>query len=64
MTHQSLYPVLVGLIDIGLAGTFIQVVPLLGVLMAVVGFLVVGTVLCQQLDQSSPKPQSLMVRDV
>lgn len=64
MTQQFLYPVLIGLVDFGLAGLLVLVVPLLGVLMAVVGCLVVGTVLFQQLDTSASTPLSQRVRQV
>ncbi|RLM88656.1 hypothetical protein D3D02_11720 [Halobellus sp. Atlit-38R] len=64
MTHQSHYPALIGLIDIGLAGLLLLIVPPLGVLMAIAGVLVVGTCLFRQLEHSPPAPQSGAVRDV
>lgn len=45
MTPYPLYPVLIGAVDIGLAGALALVAPVLSVLMACVGALVVGTVL-------------------
>jgi hypothetical protein len=48
MTSHSLYPVLVGVVDIGLAGVLLLMAPLLGVLMAGVGVLVVGAALYRE----------------
>jgi hypothetical protein len=48
MTHQTLYPLVIGVLDIGLAGLLLVIAPLLGVIMGIVGFVVLGTYLAQQ----------------
>jgi hypothetical protein len=50
MTHQTLYPVSVGLVDLGFAGLLLMIAPVLGVMMGVIGFLVIGTCLVQFLE--------------
>lgn len=48
MTLHSLYPLLVGVVDIGLAGVLLLIAPLLGFLMTGVGVLVVGVALYRE----------------
>lgn len=45
MAHQTLYPMSVGLVDLGFAGLLLTIAPVLGVMTGVIGFLVIGTCL-------------------
>ena len=49
MMQEALYPLFIGLLDLGFAGILLLVAPVLGVMMGMVGVLVVGTCLVQQL---------------
>jgi hypothetical protein len=51
MASHPLYPVLVGVVDIGLAGVLFVIAPLLRVLMTGVGVLVVGVALCREFTE-------------
>ncbi|MFB6250791.1 MAG: hypothetical protein ABEI27_03725 [Halobellus sp.] len=53
MNSQTLYPVLLGTFDLGLAGILGMVAPVLGVMMAFVGSLVVVTFAFQHLSVPS-----------
>jgi len=64
MTQESLYPVSIGLLDLGFAGLLLLVAPVLGVMMGVIGLLVVGTYLVQQLDTSHTESASRIAGDV
>ena len=48
MTHQTLYPLVIGVLDIGVAGLLLVIAPLLGVMMGMVGLIVLGTYLLQR----------------
>ncbi|WP_188788215.1 hypothetical protein [Halobellus salinus] len=64
MTQQTLYPVFIGLLDLGFAGLLFLVVPVLGVLMGAIGALVVGTWLVQHLNLSPVESESAIVGNV
>ena len=64
MTQQTLYPIFIGLLDIGFAGLLFIVAPILGVMMGGVGLLVVGTCIFQQLDRPTIIPSSRMTGNV
>jgi hypothetical protein len=64
MTLQTLYPVFIGLLDLGFAGLLLLVAPVLGVMMGVIGLLVVGTYLVQHLDLSQTVSTSRITGDV
>jgi hypothetical protein len=64
MTQQTLYPVFIGLLDLGFAGLLLLVAPVLGVMMGVIGVLVVGTCLVQHLDLSHTVSTSRITGDV
>ena len=64
MTQQTLYPVFIGLLDIGFAGLLFIVAPILGVMMGAVGLLVVGTYIFQQLDHPTTVLSFRMTGDV
>lgn len=64
MTQETLYPVSIGLLDLGFAGVLILVAPVLGVLMGAIGVLVVGTCLVQQLGTSHTESASRIAGDV
>lgn len=49
MTHQSLYPIGIGVFDIGFGVLLFMIAPLLGVAIGAVGVLVVGAFVLQQL---------------
>ena len=67
MTHQTLYPLVIGVLDVGVAGLLLVVAPLLGVMMGIIGLLVLGVYLIQQspfdktknLNSTVPVPDSL-----
>lgn len=63
MKQQTLYPVFIGLLDLGFAGLLFLVAPVLGVLMGAIGTLVVGTFLVQQLDTSHTESASQIAGD-
>lgn len=66
MASHSLYPLLVGVVDIGLAGVLLLIAPLLGVLMTGVGVLVVGVALYREfaaLRVRDPSPHELSEPD-
>lgn len=63
MTQETLYPVSIGLLDLGFAGVLLLVAPVLGVIMGVIGLLVVGTCLVQRLGRSRTEPPSRMAGD-
>jgi membrane-bound metal-dependent hydrolase YbcI (DUF457 family) len=66
MALDSLYPVLVGVVDIGLAGVLLLIAPLLGVLMTGVGVLVVGVALHREFTAPQvrePSPHELSESD-
>jgi hypothetical protein len=64
MTQEALYPVSIGLLDLGFAGLLFLVAPVLGVLMGTIGILVVGTCLVQQLGTSHTESTSRLVGGV
>jgi hypothetical protein len=64
MTQQTLYPVSIGLLDLGFAGLLFLVAPVLGVLMGAIGVLVVGTYLVQHLGISHTASISSIANDV
>lgn len=64
MTQQTLYPVFIGLLDLGFAGLLFLVAPVLAVLIGTVGVLVVGTCLVQQLGISHTESASQIAGDV
>jgi hypothetical protein len=64
MTQEALYPVSIGLLDIGFAGVLFLVAPVLGVMMGVIGLLVVGTCLVQHLGHSHTESTSRIAGDV
>jgi hypothetical protein len=64
MTQEALYPVSIGLLDLGFAGLLFLVAPVLGVMMGVIGLLVVGTYLVQQPDTSHTESASRIAGDV
>ncbi|MFD1686288.1 hypothetical protein [Halobellus litoreus] len=63
MMNQTLYPALIGASDIGIAVVLLLIAPLLGVMMAVVGALVLAMCIVQQLDQPPTTKRSRVVRD-
>jgi len=64
MTQQTFYPVSIGLLDIGFAGLLLLIAPVLGVMMGVIGLLVVGTYLVQELGLSHTESTSRIAGDV
>jgi hypothetical protein len=64
MTQQTLYPVFVGLLDLGFAGLLFLAAPVLGVFMGAIGILVVGTCLVQHLSLSHTESISRIAGDV
>jgi hypothetical protein len=52
MTQETLYPLFIGLLDVGFAGLLLLIAPVLGALMGAIGVLVVGTYLVQHLGIS------------
>ena len=64
MTQQTLYPVSIGLFDLGFAGLLFLIAPVLGVLMGAIGVLVVGTCLVQHLGLSHTESTSRIAGDV
>ena len=64
MTQEALYPVSIGLLDLGFAGLLFLVAPVLGVLMGAIGLLVVGTCLVQHLSLSPTESESGIVGNV
>jgi hypothetical protein len=64
MMQQTLYPVFIGLFDIGFAGILLLVAPVLGVMMGLIGLIVVGTCLVQHLDLSHTVSTSRITGDV
>jgi uncharacterized membrane protein YqhA len=60
MASDSLYPVLIGVVDIGLAGVLLLIAPLLGILMTGVGVLVVGVALYREFTA----PQDLSAHEL
>ncbi|WP_435183023.1 hypothetical protein [Halobellus sp. EA9] len=64
MTQQTLYPVLIGLFDLGFAGLLLLIAPVLGVMMGAIGMLVVGTYLVQHIGVSHTESASRIAGDV
>jgi hypothetical protein len=64
MTQETLYPVSIGLLDLGFAGVLLLVAPVLGVIMGVIGLLVVGTCLVQHLGPSHTRSTPRVAGDV
>jgi hypothetical protein len=58
MMQEALYPLFIGLLDLGFAGLLFLAAPVLGVVMGAIGVLVVGTCLVQQLDTSHTESAS------
>ena len=48
MTQEALYPVSIGLLDLGFAGLLLSLAPVLGVLTGTIGILVAGACLVHQ----------------
>jgi hypothetical protein len=64
MTHQLRYPVVIGALDLGVAGLLLLIAPVLGVLMGGIGLLVVGTWLGQHVGPSQTPAVSRSAGDV
>lgn len=64
MTHQLRYPVVIGTLDLGVAGLLLLIAPVLGVLLGGIGLLVVGTCLGQHVGPSQTPAVSRNAGDV